>query len=204
MPSRNVIKEYAPQSYYHVYARGNSQQKIFLEASDYHRFLQLFERYLSTEPAYSQTGERYPNFRNQIKLLSYCLMSNHFHLLIYQEGMDDLKRFMQSLMTSYSRYFNLKHKRSGSLFETRYKASRIDRDTYLQHITRYIHLNPRRWQSYRYSSLSYYIHGHAPEWLTTKPILDVFLSRKEYKEFVEDYQGLRNELAELKYQLADL
>lgn len=110
---------------------------------------------------------------------------------------------MRSLMTSYSRYFNLKYKRTGPLFESRYKAVRLDNDSYLQHITRYIHLNPRLWQTYRYSSLNYYRAGREPEWLNTSKVLELFLSRKDYLEFVADYEEQKDMLAELKHQLAN-
>jgi putative transposase len=203
MPSRNILKEYAPESYYHVYARGSSKQKIFLDASDYHYFTGLFERYLGVEQKISKTGEPYPNFNKRVKLISYCLMSNHFHLLVYQEDIDDLQFFMRSIMTSYCRYFNLKYKKSGSLFESRYKASRINSDQYLEHISRYIHLNPRRWDMYFNSSFKFYKDGGEPEWLSSVPILDLFSSRGDYVEFVADFEESRDMLAEMKYELAD-
>lgn len=106
-------------------------------------------------------------------------------------------------MTSYSRYFNLKYKRSGPVFESRYKAVRIDTQQYLEHITRYIHLNPRRWENYYNSSLKYYRDDGEPEWLNTKSILSMFSSRESYMKFVADYEEMRDMLAEMKYQLAD-
>ncbi len=186
-----------------MFARGASKQKIFLDAADYKYFLKLFERYLSDKPASSKTGVVYPHYRNQIELMAYCLMSNHFHLLVYQSDLPFLEKFMRSLMTSYSRYFNLKYKRSGPVFESRYKAVRIDQDSYLQHITRYIHLNPRLWERYRYSSLDYYREGAEPVWLKTAKILQLFSAREAYLEFVGDYEELRDMLSELKHQLAD-
>lgn len=131
-------------------------------------------------------------------------MTNHFHLLIHQKDSEDLQQFMRSIMTSYSRYFNQKYKKSGPMFESRYKAVRIDQQSYLEHITRYIHLNPRRWENYYNSSLGYYKNGNEPEWLNNKDILDLFSSREEYTAFVEDYEEMRNMLSELKYQLADM
>jgi REP-associated tyrosine transposase len=204
MPSRNIIKSQTPDAYYHVYARGGNKQKIFLEAADYKYFLSLFERYLSEKPAISKTGELYPHFFGHIELLTYCLMSNHFHLLVYQYELPYLEKFMRSLMTSYSRYFNLKYRRTGSLFESRYKATRVDRDAYLQHISRYIHLNPRLWKTYRHSSLRYFREGSEPVWLRTSKILEIFENRQSYTQFVADYKEQRDMLAELKYQLADL
>ncbi len=203
MPSRNTNKEYAPDSYYHVYARGNSKQKIFHDATDYKYFLGLFERYLSKKQKIGKSGAGYPHFRDDIQLHAYCLMTNHFHLLIHQKDIDSLQRFMKSVMTSYSMYFNLRHRRTGSVFESRYKAVRIDQQSYLEHITRYIHLNPRRWENYTHSSLKYYTEGSEPEWLKTDFILSMFNERKDYMSFVADYVEMRDMLAEMKYQLAD-
>ena len=89
------------------------------------------------------------------------------------------------------------------MFESRYKAVRVDTDQYLHHTTRYIHLNPRYWEKYLNSSLKYYRDSNAPEWLETETILSLFSSKNEYMSFVEDYEEMRNMLAELKYQLAD-
>lgn len=203
MPSRNIVKEKAPYSYYHVYARGSNKQKLFIQAADYRYFLHLFERYLSKKPALSKDGVVYPHYLDQIELLAYCLMSNHFHLLIYQQDTPFLEKFMRSMMTSYSRYFNLKYKRSGPVFESRYKAARIDQDEYLQHISRYIHLNPRFWERYKYSSLHFYRDGGEPEWLLPEKILDIFNNRQEYMKFVADYEELRDMRSELTHQLAD-
>lgn len=204
MPSRNVVKQQVRESYYHVYARGVNKQKIFLEAADYKYFLKLFERYLSTKPSVNKTGEIYPHYKDKVALLAYCLMSNHFHLLLFQKDVPSLEKFMRSVMTSYSRYLNLKYKRTGPVFESRYKASRVDQDSYLQHISRYIHLNPRLWETYRYSSLKYYLGKERVEWLAPKQILELFTGTKDYLTFVSDYEEHRNLLSELKYQLADL
>ena len=203
MPSRNVSKQQVPESYYHVYARGINKQKIFIESSDYKYFLGLFQRYLSPKQAVSRTGEPYPHYKGKIELLAYCLMPNHFHLFVFQKDVPYLEKLMRSIMTSYSHYFNLKYKRTGTLYESRYKAVRTDNDIYLQHITRYIHLNPRRWETHRYSSLKYYRHLPQPDWLNTARILELFDSRESYIEFVADYQEQRDMLSELKYQLAD-
>ncbi|NTU73925.1 hypothetical protein HGB07_07265 [Candidatus Roizmanbacteria bacterium] len=203
MPSRNVLKQQVPDSYYHVYARGINKRKLFREDSDYKYFLCLFGRYLSENPVIGKTGVVYPNYQNKIELLAYCLMSNHFHMLLYQTDIPYLEKFMRSLMTSYSRYFNLKYKRTGSVFESRYKAVRIDQEAYLRHITRYIHLNPRLWERYKHSSLRYYREGGEPIWLKTGKVLDLFLSRQKYMEFVADYEETHSVLNNLKYYIDD-
>ncbi len=78
MPSRNVTKEQAPDSYYHVYARGSNRQKIFIEAADYKYFLALFERYLSAKQARGKTGEPYPHyFEHSVRGQSLSFLSFH-------------------------------------------------------------------------------------------------------------------------------
>lgn len=203
MPSRNITKERAPESYYHVYARGGNKQIIFLENIDYRYFINLFERYLSEKPSTSKDYEVYPNFFGRVKVLAYCLKKNHFHILIYQSDVPDLEKFMRSVMTSYSRYFNLKYKRTGPVFESRYKAVRIDSNSYLQHVSRYIHLNPIEWEGYDYSSMKYYKSGNEPCWLNTTTILEQFNSRQEYTDFVSDYKEMHDMLGEIQHQLAD-
>lgn len=203
MPQKNTTKEKVPESYYHVYARGSSKQPVFLEAADYKYFLSLFARYLSEEPAVSKTGVPYPHYSEAIELLAYCLMRNHFHLLVYQTEAITLEKLMRSIMTSYSRYFNLKYKRSGAVFESRYKAKRIIQQSYLEHISRYIHLNPRGWRSYRYSSLKYYTEATSPVWLRPGKITRLFSNQEAYYAFVRDYEATRNTLSEIKHQLAD-
>lgn len=203
MPSKNINKIQSPDSYYHVYARGNNKQIIFIDDKDYKYFLMLFDRYISYDPVINKIGGIYPSYVDKIEILAYCLMPTHFHILIYQIDIPYLEKFMRSLMTSYSRYFNLRHKRTGSIYESCYKAVRIDQESYLQHITRYIHLNPKRWQHYKYSSFKFYQNGNAPIWLTTGKILEQFNSVQEYIDFVADYEEMHDTLHEIKDQLAN-
>jgi putative transposase len=203
MPRRNVIKQDAPYSFQHVYARGHSRGKIFKDEEDYIMFLTLLQRYLSAEEAKDAYGVSYPNFYNKIELLAYCLMPNHIHLLVYQHQTRAMSQFMQSLLTSYSRYFNKKYKRSGSLFESRYKASLISDESYLEHISRYIHLNPRHWQEYEYSSLPYYLQQDEVSWIRPKRILEMFSTPEAYFDFVSDYVENKKMLDILKQELAN-
>lgn len=203
MPRRNVIKQDAPNSFQHVYARGHSRSKIFKDEQDYITFLTLLQRYLSAEEAHDPYGVPYPNFYNKLELLAYALMPNHFHFLVYQHQPGEMARFMQSVLTSYSRYFNKKYKRSGSLFESRYKASMISDDAYLDHISRYIHLNPHDWQNYEYSSLPYYLQQDMVTWIRPKRIIDNFTSSQQYLEFVSDYVEQKKMIDILKQELAN-
>ena len=203
MPARNTIKIDVAESYYHIYARGTNKQPIFLDEADYYYFQKLLSRYLSVRPAHNKAGMQYPHYADQIELLAFCLMGNHFHLLVYQKDAGIMASFMRSLMTSYSKYFNLKYNRTGSLFESRYKAARVDKQDYLQHISRYIHLNPRYWKRYPYSSLQYYQKGKEVEWLKPQKIRVLFAGFVEYMTFLEDYGEHKKMLQEFKKELAD-
>ncbi|QQS20061.1 transposase [Candidatus Saccharibacteria bacterium] len=203
MPRRNTTRVDASENYYHVYARGNSRHRIYLDEQDYLTFLNLFARYLSPEEAKDPYGISYPNFYNKVDLLAYCLMPNHFHLLVYQRHAKMLTSLMQSIMTSYSRYFNKKYGRSGSLFESRFRATMISDDTYLMHITRYIHLNPRQWRDYAYSSLPYYLQRAQETWLRQERILELFPGSQEYLDFMADYEENKKMIDILKKELAN-
>lgn len=199
MPSRNVLKIDMPDSYYHVYARGHGRQKIFHDESDFTKFLELFERYLSRE---STTIPDSKKLYDQISLSCYCLMDNHFHLLLHQMTEGAMTRLMRGIMTSYSMYFNRKYKLSGALFESRYKASRISSDPYLMHITRYIHLNPQNWLLYAHSSIHSYFYG-PPDWLNPDPIIQLFGSLPKYADFLYDYADYEQSLDDIADELAN-
>lgn len=203
MPSRNTRKIMVPESYYHVYARGASKQPIFLDDNDHAVFFNLLKRYLSKTPAKDRLGREYPNYYGIVELLSFCLMKNHFHLLFYQEDEVAIQKVMQSVLTSYVTYFNHRHKRTGPLFESRYKASRITNDAYLLHISRYIHLNPKQWRTHKWSSLPYYLDGKEADWVRPRRVLSLHRTTGEYRRFVEDYQSHKATLDLIKVELAN-
>jgi putative transposase len=130
------------------------------------------------------------------------LMPNHFHLLIYQNEPTAMTRLLRGVCTSYSTYFNKKYRRIGPLFHERYKASRVDRDEYLQHISRYIHLNPESYKEWSFSSLPYYLGTKQAAWVRPERILELFRAG-EYASFVSDYVSHKRALEEIKYELAD-
>jgi len=203
MPQKNTLKEYAPDSYYHIYFRGANKQRVFLGDKDFSYFIGLFERYLSGVKRLSSAGLPYPEYSREIKLLAYCLMPNHVHMLVYQaENPDALRRFMSSMLTSYSKYFNQKYYHLGPVFESRYKGKRVENEAYRSHISRYIHMNPYRWLVYKYSSLPF-MFSDSPSWLTSDLIERDFQSKEEYMAFLREYQGNKNALEEVKQQLAD-
>ncbi len=203
MPSRNVIKQDVAGRYYHIYARGVDKRQIFSVPKDYTVFLSLLKRYLSKEPAKDRDGIIYPHLHGKLEILSYCLMPNHFHLFIYQDEVKAMQKLMRGVMTSYSKYFNKRYNRRGPLFESRYKAVLVSNQSYLEHISRYIHLNPKDWQNYPYSSLPYLLGELSAEWIVSGKVSDLFSSKKEYINFLKDYQGHKRMLGEIKSDLAD-
>ncbi len=200
MPTRNSVKRYDSQSYYHIYNRGANKQNIFNEDEDREKFLSLFDRYLGEEEVVRGDGLPYEKYDAQI--VAYCLMSNHFHLLAFQEDDPEaITKLMRSISTAYSMYFNQKFKHSGSLFQGVYKASRIDSDAYLMHITRYIHMNPRSYLKYKWSSLPSYLGGDAPSWLSPDMVND--MGSDEYLEFLAEYEHKKDRFDNIKFLLAD-
>ena len=203
MPSRNIIKKYSSEQYYHIYSRGVNKQVIFHEEADYLFYLSLFKRYLSTRPAVSKRHGTYPHYANDIEILAYCLMPNHIHILVYQHDERAITSLLRSIMTAYSRFYNTKYSHSGPVFQSRYLASLIDQEDYLHHISRYIHLNPKNWETYPYSSLRYYTETTPPDWLHTDKVMSLFNQNQLlYKDFLKDYSDHKQMLDELKWELA--
>lgn len=209
MPSQNIRKSYITDGIYHIYNRGVEKRIIFNENQDYQVFLKYLKEALSpppdpnklkiTIPLQGETFKGIPrqprNFHSRIEALTYCLMPNHFHLLVKQKDIRIINRFMQSLCTRYSMYFNKKYKRIGTLFQGPYKAILVLEDPYLLHLSRYIHQNPKESSqdlSLAYSSYADYIGKRKTPWLNTEIILSYFGSAlsglssiKSYREFVE-------------------
>lgn len=202
MPSRNVEKIYLAENYYHVYNRGVNKRRIFMDEEDYAVFLNLLKRYLG-KGAVDKKGRHYVNLNGKIELLSFCLMPNHFHLLFYLVEPTALTQLMRNVTTTYTMYFNKKHGRVGHLYQERFKASRIDNDAYLTHIARYIHLNPVGYRTWDFSSHPYYMGDKYATWIHPERILELFSSRQEYADFVEDYESNKQLFDEYKQELAD-
>jgi REP element-mobilizing transposase RayT len=175
-----------------------------MDEDDYAFFEFLLQRCFGLEQLKSQEGKLFPWFGDRIQLNAFCLMPNHFHLLLHQgEDSSSLSQAMQSLATTYSMYFNAKYARRGSLFESVFKASPILNEPYLTHITRYIHLNPKDYKTWPHSSYNDYLRAAPRSWITCSPIAAMFASRGHYQEFVDGYVEMRDKLADLKDQLAD-
>lgn len=194
MPSPGIYKTYIEHGIYHLYNRGNDKQKIFRDEKDYKVFLSLLWKYLKADHQSSETKEK------PLSLLCYCLMPNHFHFLVKQLTETAITDFMKRLLIKYVMYFNKRHQRKGRLFQSIFKAKLIEEESYLLHVSRYIHLNPQEtWpqdlSTYPYSSYATYMGKVQNSLLNTEEIVSFFrsaqnLSLKDYRSyqaFVEDY-----------------
>jgi len=181
--ARQLRIEY-PGALYHVTSRGNEKKDIFRSIKDRDKFLS----YLSS--AWE---------RHSAVFHAYCLMSNHFHLMV-ETPLGNLSWIMKHINGSYTTYFNVKHKRAGHLLQGRYKAVLVQADAYAAELSRYIHLNPVRAkmvstpEEYRWSSCSRYLEGTEPSWLSTGLVLGYFGTededrRRNYRDYLYDAIG---------------
>lgn len=190
MPSRHALKVYVEGGYYHIYNRGVEKKPIFLEHRDYLIFIRFLEQYLS--PPGIITADSIKNYFGKINLIAYCLMPNHFHLLVQQRPADAITGLMRSLITRYVKFFNQKYQRVGPLFQSRYKAACIIGNFQILQMSKYIHRNPLFLNnkgglaSYKYSSYRHYLDLDCPEWIQRKQLFKMIgLSIPLYKELVE-------------------
>lgn len=202
MPGKNLVRQDVEHGYYHAYNRGVNKRRIFLDDTDYTVFLSLLKRYLSPEPQKDKSGRLYPWFADEVELLAYCLMPNHFHLFFYQLKPGGIARLVKAIATSYTMYFNKKYGRVGHLFQNHYRASLVTTDGYLQHVSRYIHLNPKRYKEWQFSSLAHYAGNKQASWLRPQRVLELF-EGDNYMRFVADYEDYKRMLDEIKPILAD-
>jgi len=142
----------APGEYYHIYNRGVDKRIIFKNSSDYHRFILLLYFCNSSNPVdlekIFREGRTFPDMFNTerekplVSIGAWCLMPNHFHLLLKETSDMGIVKFMQKITTGYSMYFNKKYTRSGTLFQGKFKSEHATNDNYLKYLFSYIHLNP--------------------------------------------------------------
>ena len=192
-------KTFAPGNYYHVFNRGNGKNNIFLDPQDYgifiHRVMENF--FPENEPPKELSSLDLKYHRKKLpaeafSLICYCLMPNHFHFLIRQNGNVKISKLIQKLCTGYAKYFQKKYEHTGHLFQGAFKAINVENESYLMWLSAYIHQNPgvggivENLEDYPYSSYPDYI-GKRNENLCSKDIILVkFKNADDYKKFVED------------------
>jgi len=192
-----------PNAFYHLTCRGVEQWSIYESDQDRRQFLSLLER--------SLTGY-------QVVLHAYVLMTNHFHLLV-QTPKANCAEFMRHFNISYTGWYNWRHKRSGNLYQGRYKAFLVDADSYLLEVSRYLHLNcirvrslasqgyQERWNyalSYGWSSLPGYVQAvKKVQYVSYDLILSMAGGYRGYREFVRDglRRGIESPFSKIQHRL---
>ncbi len=192
MPYRRDV--FAPGHYYHIYNRGAGREPLFFSQRNYEFCLHLIKRY----------QEQY-----EACVIAYCLMPNHYHLLLRQESEQPLSKFVSTLFNAYVQAVNREQNRKGTLFEGRFRHVWVDREEYLIHLCRYIHLNPvkanlaSRPEDWTYSNYLEWIGQRAGTLVDRAFVHALFPSPEEYRRFVMDYWGETLKQREFEKYLLD-
>jgi hypothetical protein len=171
----------------HVHNRGVGRQPVFRSAADRRVFLDCFARQLGADPATDSRGRAYKHFRGAVELAAYCLMPNHFHLLLRQgDDSTAVAQLMLRATTAYGRYFNSRHDRVGPLWQGRFSVEHPDSRESVMRQTAYIHLNMNDDPDYGFCSHQFYVAaGRRPDWLQTSSLLEIFGGVDPYKRFIQ-------------------
>jgi putative transposase len=180
---------FLPGQYYHVYNRGVNHQDIFRVQDNYRFLLKRVEEHASP---------------NQMAMIAFCLMPNHYHFLLRQDGEIPVSDFIQAVFNSYTKAFNRAFARTGTLFEGPFRAVAVDKYEYCIHLCRYIHRNPldarlvRHPAEWEFSNYKEWV-GRRDDNLTNKEFIrDNFPRSEEYEEFVMNYEPLEKIKTSLK------
>ncbi len=208
---------------YHIFSRSIEKFIVFHSNEDYQRMLKAIAFYSLDKPpcklsVFLEWGSKddiiskavnRKNLPKLVRIISYCLMPTHIHLVLQQLMDGGISKFMNMILKSYTKYFNVKYKRKGPLWEGRFKSVLVNTDEQLLHLTRYIHLNPVSTylvdsaEKWKYSSYNEYIGNVSGE----NKICDfedyIHLSPQQYKEFVEERVEYQRELEKIKHLILE-
>jgi REP element-mobilizing transposase RayT len=188
MPARRP--PYLPGGYYHFYNRGAHRLSLFREADNYVFVLRKVKHYCTTL---------------NLAPIAYCLMPNHYHYLIRQDGNESAGLLPQRVFNSYSKAYNRRYEHSGTLFEGNYKVVSVEEESYLLHLCRYIHANPvihglvEEVDDWPYSNYREWVGDRVGSLVDRKFVQAHFPSPQNYRGFVADYLPTRRLPEGLEY-----
>lgn len=186
---------------YHLYNRGVAKGILYQNSRDYEHFLEILSFFRDADPPEKISRIAPKTLARElaeepkhplVQILAFCLMPNHFHLLVQQLQDGGISTFMRRSLDSYTRYFNTKNDRVGTMYQGKFQAVHVETDQQLLHLSRYIHLNPYVAQliqdpaAYRWSSLLNYERGEISRLCDPSFILEMAGSPKQYMDFVQD------------------
>lgn len=203
-------KQFGAGEYYHIYNRGNEKEKIFLDEGDFNYFILKLNQNLFPSD-FRKTKFRTPPLpENSFSLVCYCLMPNHFHLLIKQNKEIRTSQLILRVCTSFSKYFNKKYDRVGHLFQDQFKQEPVGDNSYLSWLSAYIHQNPKtsglveKTENYKWGSYQDYIDlSRGLIKCDKKIILDQFKTVSVYRDFVESSYEVIKKRKDLECLLLD-
>lgn len=207
--------------YYHLFNRSVAKIPIFISKNDFHRAMSIlnYYRFKNLPLPFSELKKLNKNRREAIlnnlektgkklvEIVCFCLMPNHFHLLLKQLQNEGILDFLRKFQNSYAKYFNIKYQRVGSLFQNPFKAVLIEDDNQLLHLSRYIHLNPyssfivkqkKDLLNYPWFSLPQYL-NQSGGFCQPKIILEQFKNSEDYLNFIFDQADYQRSLEEIKH-----
>lgn len=224
MPHRRVV--ITPGEIYHVFNRSVGKIPIFIGTREYTRALEVLDFYRYGKPPlkFSRynvlSKEQKAAFLNNLKtqhpkiveVFAFCLMPNHIHLLLRENEVKGISTLMRNFQNSYAKYFNTKFERTGTLFQSMFKAVRIETDAQLLHVCRYIHLNPltsylvrdaTELDNYQWSSWMDYNNGSESDLVNTPFISGHFPTKEKFRAFTLDQIDYQRKLDEIKHLLLE-
>lgn len=220
--NRKVV--FVNEQYYHVFNRGVEKRPTFTSKYEFLRAVDCisFYRYGDISLRYSQylnlNKEKKSELINslddnqqEVEVIAFCLMGNHFHLLLKQIKEGGIVKFMAKFQNSYTKYFNTKHQRVGPLFQGVFKAVLVEDEEQLLHLSRYIHLNPvtgfrvkiEEILSYQWSSYLEYLDLIDRKFVNRNAVLNFFKDKDEYQKFVLDQADYAKTLERVEHLLID-
>ncbi|MFY9487932.1 MAG: transposase [Solirubrobacterales bacterium] len=188
MPGLNQLKPTdAANSTFHVYNRGIGRAPIFRDAIDRREFIECFRRYLVPEVVRARYRRPYKKLGGEVGVLAYCLLDNHFHLVVHQRTATGVQRLMRGALAGYSRQYNTRYERTGRLFESPYKASLVTEHRYAKELIAYVHTNHPDQLQHPFSSHAAYSDPSIAPWLSVSSGLAIFGGLQPYLDYVASY-----------------
>ncbi|MBN2094295.1 MAG: transposase [Candidatus Zambryskibacteria bacterium] len=191
-------KNFAPGCIYHIYNRGNNKETLFRDKQDYRAFLFRLGLVLGIDKDDLANCEiikspksriRLRSFKpNYFKIHAFCLMPNHFHILIEQCGEESISKLVAKLSTSFSKYINLKYKRVGQVFQDQFKSVYVNTNSQLMLVSSYIHMNPVKDrltespEKYDWSSFNDFIFDRNNTVVYTLFLKEIFGGTEQFKD----------------------
>lgn len=178
---------------YHVWCRGKRRRAVFRDAEDKRVFLNIIRRHLSELPEHDRWGRPYRKLGGQVRIFTFALLPNHFHLVLFQLTRDGVKALMHSTMRAYVAHFNAKYGETGQLFAGAYRARELDTDGKIRTAIAYVHDNHGSDCFCEFCGHRYYAENGsvAPSWMAVDQALEIFGGRQAYARFRRGRQRMK-------------